>query len=117
MTVRRMPISGLLAFLVTCSLFTSKVSASQLLEIKNQQFSPMKLTLPQNKKVKITLKNNDNLPAEFESTDLSREILVPGHSQVSIYVGPLDPGNYKFFNDFNQAATGLITVPSSTGAN
>ncbi|MBU6460644.1 MAG: cupredoxin domain-containing protein [Proteobacteria bacterium] len=99
-----------LIFLI-CSIFLTNIAtAESVIEIKHQQFFPMKIVLPPGKKVKLTLKNNDAIPAEFESTDLSREIIVPGHDQVIVYVGPLDPGNYRFFNDFNRASKGTITV-------
>ncbi|MGH7035902.1 MAG: cupredoxin domain-containing protein, partial [Stellaceae bacterium] len=51
-----------------------------------------RLTLPANTKVKVVVKNVDAIPAEFESTDLSREVVIPGHTSVMIYFGPLPPG-------------------------
>ena len=60
--------------------------------------------------VKLLIHNQDSLPAEFESYDLSREVVVPGHSSVTVYIGPLSPGRYNFFNDFNHAAQGWVVV-------
>jgi len=80
------------------------------ISIRNQQFTPAQLTVPANTKVELLVVNEDGLPAEFESYDLSREVVVPGHSQVRIFIGPLDPGKYGFFNDFHQQSKGWIVV-------
>jgi hypothetical protein len=63
--------------------------------------------------VQLIIKNDDDLPAEFESYDLSREIVVPSHSQVKVFIGPLDPGRYRFFNDFHQESEGWVVVPAA----
>jgi len=80
------------------------------LKIKNRAFAPAELTVPADTKVKLTIHNADVIPAEFESYDLSREVVVPGGGDVVIYIGPLDKGRYKFFNDFNHAATGEVVA-------
>jgi len=81
-----------------------------ILAIHNQQFEPNSLTLPTGIKVKIVVRNQDSLPIEFESSDLSREVIVPGHGEATVYVGPLEPGSYKFFNDFNHDMQGSIVA-------
>lgn len=86
-------------------------AAAPKLSIRGQQFTPAQLTVPANTKVELLVVNEDDLPAEFESYDLSREVVVPGHSQVKIFIGPLDPGKYGFFNDFHQQSRGWIVVP------
>lgn len=83
------------------------------LTIRNQQFTVQELSVPANVKIKLLITNQDSLPAEFESYDLSREVVVPGHSSVTVYIGPLDPGRYNFFNDFNHAAQGWVVVSAS----
>lgn len=84
------------------------------LSISGRQFVPQSLVLPAGKKVRITVHNQDKLPAEFESYDLSREIVVPPGAKVSLYVGPLDPGKYAFFDDFNPQAKGEILVKADS---
>ena len=81
-----------------------------VLSIHDKQFEPKQLALPSGIKLKLVIRNQDGLPAEFESSDLSREVVVPGHGEVTIYVGPLDPGNYQFFNDFNHEMQGTIVA-------
>ncbi|MDE2234340.1 MAG: cupredoxin domain-containing protein [Gammaproteobacteria bacterium] len=80
------------------------------LVIQHQQFAVQELPIQANTKIRLVIINHDDLPAEFESYDLSREVVVPGHSSVTIYIGPLDPGRYRFFNDFNHAAQGWVVV-------
>ncbi len=82
-----------------------------IINIKDHKFDPAELTLPVNTKVKLVVKNLDPTPEEFESHDLHREKIVPGNGQITVYVGPLQPGTYKFFGEFNQAtAQGKIIV-------
>lgn len=84
------------------------------LVIKDQAFEPAQLTIPAGQVVKIMVRNEDALPAEFESSDFNREKVIPGRSTVPVFVGPLDPGTYGFFNDFHPQSKGkLIVVPAS----
>ena len=80
------------------------------LGIANREFAPKELPLPAGVKLKLEIRNDDTFPAEFESNDLSREVVVPAHAKVVIYLGPLEPGRYRFFNDFNPAAEGWVVV-------
>ncbi len=80
------------------------------LTIKDQRFQPSEFAIPSGKKIKLLVENQDAMPAEFESYDLSREVIVPGHGKVTVFVGPLEPGIYKFFNDFNHDMQGSIAA-------
>ena len=80
------------------------------LSIKGQAFQPGEFSVPAGEKVEVIIRNLDDLPAEFESYDLSREIVVPAHGQVKVFIGPLDPGRYRFFNDFHQESEGWVVV-------
>lgn len=83
-----------------------------VLTLKDHKFEPQELVIPAGQKVKILIKNLDATPAEFESFDLNREKVVNGGGgQATIFVGPLEPGSYAFFDDFNQStATGTLKV-------
>lgn len=80
------------------------------ISIKHQKFTPDALHIPAGKQVKILVKNEDAMPAEFESYDFNREKVVPGNSQVAVYVGPMKAGTYGFFNDFHQSSKGKLIV-------
>lgn len=78
--------------------------------LANQQFQPSTLKLPPDQRIKLVVKNKDSVPMEFESYDLGREKVITGHSSATVYLGPLEPGTYKFFNDFRRGTTGVIKV-------
>jgi hypothetical protein len=77
--------------------------------IKNHRFEPADLIVPAGKKIKLIINNTDSTPEEFESHELKREKVIPGNAKATIYVGPLSPGKYPFFGEFNEAtAKGII---------
>lgn len=79
--------------------------------IRDHQFEPSTLEVPAGQRVKIIVKNLDATAEEFESYELRREKIIAGNSQAIIYVGPLKPGEYKFFGEFNpETAQGLLVV-------
>ncbi|MEJ2509433.1 MAG: cupredoxin domain-containing protein [Gammaproteobacteria bacterium] len=88
----------------------AEAETAPVLTIDGQQFHPKELTLPPGQKVKLTIRNKGSLPAEFESYDLSREVVVPVGGEATVYVGPLEAGRYEFFNDFNQSMRGAVVV-------
>jgi Cupredoxin-like domain len=71
------------------------------LVIKDHRFQPIEVEIPAGQKVAVVVQNQDATPEEFESTELRREKVVPGGEQITVYVGPLKPGRYEFFGDFN----------------
>ncbi|MEZ0224217.1 MAG: cupredoxin domain-containing protein [Alphaproteobacteria bacterium] len=80
-----------------------------ILTLKDHQFTPQQLVVPAGQKIKITVRNMDKTPAEFESFDLNREKVVKGGEEVTVILGPLDAGVYQVFDDFHKdTATGTI---------
>ncbi len=84
--------------------------APYTITLKNGKFTPANLSLPANKKIKLTVRNEDAMPVEFESSDLDREQVVAAHDDIIVYLGPLQSGVYNYFDDFNRKITGKITV-------
>ena len=79
------------------------------LTIRNHRFEPAEMTVPAGQKIKLEIKNLDATPEEFESYELNREKVVPANATVVIFVGPLKPGRYPFFGDFNKdSAKGVL---------
>ena len=70
--------------------------------IKGHKFVPEELMIPANKKVRISVENQDPTAEEFESYDLNREKVVAANRSILLFVGPLRPGVYKYFGDFHQ---------------
>jgi hypothetical protein len=71
------------------------------LSIKGKAFEPSELAVPAGQKVTLVVKNLNPTPSEFESTDLNREKVVTGGSAITLFIGPLRPGSYEFFDDFS----------------
>ena len=65
---------------------------------------------PAGVKVELVVKNEQAVNAEFESTVLHREKIVKAGGQISVFVGPLDPGSYEFFDDFHNATRGHLVA-------
>ena len=79
--------------------------------IKDHQFDPKELVVPTQKKIKILVENQDPSAEEFESYDLNREKVIAGNGKATIFIGPLKPGTYKYFGEFNpKTAQGTIVV-------
>ncbi|MCE3255411.1 MAG: hypothetical protein K0R25_905 [Rickettsiaceae bacterium] len=79
--------------------------------LKDHKFTPQNLAVPAGKKVKLIIENQDETVEEFESYDLNREKIIQGGKSVAILIGPLKPGTYKYFGEFNQAiAQGSIVA-------
>jgi plastocyanin len=78
----------------------SDVSEFKLV-IESHQFKPAELKVPAGEKIRLVVENLDPTAEEFESYDLNREKIVPGKGRISVFVGPLRPGRYVFFGEFN----------------
>ncbi|HME30746.1 MAG TPA: cupredoxin domain-containing protein [Pseudolabrys sp.] len=77
--------------------------------IKNHRFTPAEIKVPANKRVQLTVVNDDPTPEEFESREMKVEKVIPGKSKGVVRIGPLQPGRYPFFGEFNEAtAKGVV---------
>jgi plastocyanin domain-containing protein len=71
--------------------------------IKNHRFTPSEIKVPANKRIQLTVVNDDPTPEEFESREMKVEKVIPGKSKGVVRFGPLQPGRYPFFGEFNEA--------------
>jgi hypothetical protein len=80
------------------------------LELKDHKFQPANPTIPANTKVKLTVKNLDATPAEFESEDFDVEKVIPGNSEITVNLGPLEAGSYEFYDEYHEdeSTTNLV---------
>lgn len=95
-----------LGFGLSAALLTAAAHADQSdyrLVIREHRFVPSELTVPAGQKVRLVVVNEDATPEEFESYELNREKIVPPKGQIVVFVGPLKPGKYEFFGEFNAA--------------
>ena len=74
-----------------------------VLTIKDHRFTPTEIKIPANKRVQITVVNDDPTPEEFESKEMKVEKVIPGKSKGVVRIGPLKPGRYPFFGEFHEA--------------
>jgi plastocyanin len=86
-----------------------------VIQIRDHRFHPERLLVPAGRKIKLRVENLDATPEEFESYDFNREKIVKGGGKITVYVGPLKPGEYTFFGEFHpETAQGVLvakTVP------
>jgi len=81
------------------------------LVIKNHRFDPAEVKVPAGQRVKLIVHNQDSTAEEFESHSLNREKVIPAGSKASIFIGPLKPGRYTFFGEYNEAtAKGAVVA-------
>jgi plastocyanin len=100
--------AGLLAFAVAAPALGDDPSFSIVL--KDNQFLPGEVQIPAGTKVKLVVRNENTTPSEFESTQFHREKVVAPGQEITVFVGPLDPGSYEFFDDFHPATRGHLVV-------
>lgn len=92
----------LIAILCLFGINTKALAADEyILTIKDHKFIPETLEIPAHEKVKIKIVNEDPTPEEFESYELNREKIIRGNSKGIVFIGPLEPGAYPFFGEFN----------------
>ena len=80
------------------------------LSLKDHRFQPAEMHAPAGKPIVIVLKNLDPAPAEFESNMLRVEKVVTGGGTITIRIRPLEPGRYRFFDDFHPETQGYLVV-------
>ena len=100
-----------LALAATASVAAGPARAADVpvLIFKQHRFYPDHLVVPAGQKFKLEVRNTDDTADEFESTDLNREKLVVPGGEITVFLGPLDAGSYKFFGDFHRdTAQGII---------
>lgn len=85
------------------------------LTLKDHHFSPAQITVPTGQRFRIQLENQDASNSEFESYDMKFEKIVVGGGKVTVWAGPLHPGTYKFFDDYNpDVAVGTAVATTQT---
>ena len=81
-----------------------------VIAIKDHQFAPSEVQVPAGEKVKLIVRNQDTTASEFESVEFHREKVVQPGSQITLFIGPLAPGNYEFFDDFHPDTRGRLVA-------
>jgi hypothetical protein len=112
---RRMCASLLAAALLVIAPVAGTARAADVVTLsitmKDYKFDPPELHAPAEKQIAIHVKNLNPIVSEFESSDLHFEKIVPAGSEAVVYVRPLKPGRYNFYDDFHHATQGYLVVP------
>lgn len=95
----RAVIKGTLLLMLSAACLADKPVVE--LVIRDHLFYPSQLKVPANVKFKLRVDNQDPTPEEFESYELNREKVILGKRRAIIFIGPLAPGVYPFFGEFN----------------
>ena len=116
MSKRKIIIAGFAAlFAATLGLAAHTARADDAvsisLTIKNHQFDPAETHAPAGKQIVFHVKNLNDIVSEFESSDLHFEKIVPAGSEAVVYVRPLKPGRYNYYDDFHHTTQGYLVVP------
>ncbi len=81
------------------------------LRIKDHKLIPNKLTFPKGERVELTVINEGPGTEEIESNTMRIEKIIPEGKSVTLRIGPLKPGTYEIFGEFNMATcTGTVVV-------
>lgn len=100
-----------LGVLVAATIFSSPSSQASgadqplVVTLTNHIFSPQVLAVPADRKIRLTIRNQDPTPAEFESNSLNREKIVTANAEITVFIGPLKAGTYGYYDDFHKATT------------
>ena len=111
---RLMRINRKIAMFAMLASLTGVVHAADLptfnLEMNDGKLNPARIQVPAGQRIKIAIRNTGKGAAEFESVQLRKEkVLAPGADSF-VVIAPLEPGEYKFFDDFHQQAQGVIVA-------
>ncbi len=71
------------------------------IEFNNGKITPARIEVPARTRIRLELVNIGDTPAEFESVELRKEKVLAGKSDSVMVIRTLDPGEYKFFDDFH----------------
>jgi hypothetical protein len=99
--------------LVALSLLAVAPASAQdlTITIKDHKFTPAELKVPANKRLTVTVVNDDSTPEEFESHEMKVEKIIPGKTKAVVRIGPLKAGRYPFFGEFHEkTAQGAVVA-------
>jgi hypothetical protein len=77
--------------------------------LKDHKFEPAEVKVPANTEIKLTVRNEDATPEEFESHALGIEKVIAGKTSGTVRIKPLKPGQHKFVGEYNEdTAKGVV---------
>jgi len=101
---------AMLAALAVAPAQAEQYAATVEIVVKDKKFDPVEVKAPADKRIVIKVINRDGAAMEFESKSLKAEKVIAANSEGIVRVGPLKPGKYEFFDDFNLSNRGTLIV-------
>ena len=99
-----------MALLACTAVVAQAQEVTHALTIRDGKFEPSSLEVKADTKFKLVITNATAKAAEFESSELNREKVVPAGKSATVLIGPLKAGTYPFVDDFNKANKGEIVA-------
>lgn len=104
-----------LAALIACCLLAGtalagNVAVVRTIEIGSHGFSPATVHVPAGRKFQLKVNNTGKLTAEFQSRPLQVDKVIAPDSSVTVWVGPLKAGHYRFVDSSRPTLTGEVVV-------
>ncbi len=78
--------------------------APAVVRFQQGRFEPRALLVKARCPLEVRVVNANTDAIEFESFELNRERVVQPGQEITVYLPPLEPGTYKFFDDFHHEA-------------
>lgn len=105
-------IVGLAAFALLVAMHVARADDTVTVNIslKDHRFQPAEVHAPAGKAITIVVKNLEPAPAEFESNMLRVEKVVTAGGTITMKIRALEPGRYRFFDDFHPETIGYLVV-------
>ena len=80
------------------------------LVLRNHDFIPARLEVPAHAKFRLLIRNEGDKTMEWESDELDREEVIAPNEERAIFLGPLEPGEYPFYDDRHQDSKGVLVA-------
>lgn len=100
----------LIAVLIALAVPAAAQQPQVAIAIRDNGFVPAEVQVPAGAKIELSIKNEQQSAAEFESHALRREKVIPPGATATVYVGPLQPGRYEFFDEFHPNNRGVLVA-------
>ena len=95
---------AILAVLAFGTMVRADDEAMPVLRYHDGRFEPDELVVKAKTPFRLRVVNAAREAIEFESFELNRERVVLPGAEIVVYLPALDPGSYKFFDDFHHGA-------------
>jgi cupredoxin-like protein len=116
MTSRATPLALVIALIamiapVAAAPIAIAAEGAPAVRFQDGRFTPATFNVHAGQALSLRVVNQGSAPIEFESFELNRERVVQPGQEITVFIPPLQPGTYKFFDDFHHdAGEGAITA-------